>query len=99
MSTSTDHYFLLIARPDQDVEVHDYGGDPERAMAAYNEREAEFREQPDVEVVLLGADSLETVRKTHSHYFVGSSREFLSQLERELTGTTNGAHRGASSNR
>lgn len=94
MSATTDHYFLLIARPEQDVEVHDYGRDPAGAMAAYNEREAEFRERSDVEVVLVGADSLDTVRKTHSHYFVASSRELLRQLEAELADPTNGAQRG-----
>ncbi len=38
-------------------------------MAAYSEIEGEMRERDDLDIVLVGADSLETVKRTHSSYF------------------------------
>jgi hypothetical protein len=37
-----------------------------------------------VEVVIVGADSLETVRKNHSHYFAERGTDAVSEFEREL---------------
>ena len=39
------------------------------ALKAYGEREEQYRDNPRVEVVLLGADSIEAIRVTHSNYF------------------------------
>ena len=43
--------------------------DVESATGAYQEAEVEYRDVPDVEIVLIGADSIDTVRHTHGHYF------------------------------
>jgi hypothetical protein len=40
-----------------------FGEDSERAVAAYAEREEAYRDRPKVEIVLIGSDSLETVKK------------------------------------
>ena len=39
------------------------------AIDAYAESEATYRDEEGVQIVLIGADSLETIKKTHSHYF------------------------------
>jgi hypothetical protein len=39
------------------------------ALEAYRRAEEDGRSDPNVEVVLVGADSLDTVRQTHSNYF------------------------------
>ena len=39
------------------------------ALAAYAEAEANHRADENVEVVLLGSDSIETLERTHSSYF------------------------------
>lgn len=39
------------------------------ALKAYGEREEQYRGNPRVEVVLLGADSIEAIKVTHSNYF------------------------------
>jgi hypothetical protein len=44
----------------------------EPAMAAYEEVEGQYRRDALVEVVLIGSDSLETVKITHANYFDGS---------------------------
>ena len=49
--------------------------DVDSATGAYQEAEEEYRESTDVEIVLIGADSIDTVRQTHRHYFdAGSDR-------------------------
>lgn len=39
------------------------------AADAYSEVEREHRDEPRIEVVLVSADSLETIRRTHGNYF------------------------------
>lgn len=40
-----------------------------QALKAYSEREEQYRNNSRVEVVLLGADSIEAIKVTHSNYF------------------------------
>ena len=40
-----------------------------RALKAYSEREEQYRDNPRVEVVLLGAESIDAIKVTHSNYF------------------------------
>lgn len=85
MTTGPTNYFLLVYHLDtQEVAVESFGDDDQAAAAAYSEREHEYRDNNAVEVVMVGADSLETVRKTHSHYFANTPGDLVSELEREL---------------
>lgn len=43
--------------------------DTRRALEAYVALEEQYRSNPRVEVVLLGSDSIETIKVTHSNYF------------------------------
>lgn len=43
------------------------------ALAAYSETEREYQTDDQVEVVLVGSDSMETVRVTHGNYFDGTA--------------------------
>ncbi len=43
--------------------------DFKEAIEAYNRVEDEYADRPRIDVVLLGADSVETIRFTHSSYF------------------------------
>ena len=43
--------------------------DTARALKAYSEREEQYRDNPRVEVVLLGAHSVDAIKVTHSNYF------------------------------
>ena len=40
-----------------------------QALKAYGEREEQYRDNPRVEVVLLGAESIDAIKVTHSNYF------------------------------
>ena len=43
--------------------------DTPQALKAYSEREEQYRDNPRVEVVLLGAESIDAIKVTHSNYF------------------------------
>ena len=50
--------------------------DNDRALKAYCEREEQYRDNPRVEVVLLGADSIEAIKVTHSNWLRGQSQRY-----------------------
>lgn len=78
--TQPHHLFLVVAdRSNGTGSVADFGTDREAAMAAL--KAAERRDvNADVEVVLLTADSLETLKRTHSSYFGASFGSALSGI-------------------
>ena len=81
MSTGPTSYFILIYNlGNREVLIEEWGGDDVGAAAAYTEREREMRERDDVEVVMVGADSLDTVKQTHSHYFATTTEDLFDQL-------------------
>jgi len=74
MSTTDIRHFLVVYDiAAREANVEHYGSDYDAALAAYAQAEQLYRGRDDVEVVLLGADSLDTIKKTHSSYF--STRE------------------------
>lgn len=62
-----DHAAGRLAEP-----VIEFGEDSERAVASYAEKEQEFKDREMIEIVLIGSDSLDTVKLTHANYFDGS---------------------------
>lgn len=50
--------------------------DMDQAVKAYGEREEQYRDNPRVEVVFLGADSIEAIKVTHSNYFEETADAF-----------------------
>jgi hypothetical protein len=57
--------------------VVEFGTDYEVAQHAYQEAEQRARGRQDLDVVLLSADSLETIKLTHSSYFEPKSLDEL----------------------
>lgn len=57
------------------------------ALAARFEAEREFREEPDIEIVVLGADSWDALKHTHSRYFKGVQELAGAALKRETRPT------------
>ncbi|HEX4806245.1 MAG TPA: hypothetical protein VFU94_10105 [Conexibacter sp.] len=85
MTTGPTNYFLLTYDlATRAVEIEEWHDDVEGAAARYSERERELQDRDDIEVVLVGADSLDTVKVTHSHYFVKTTGDLFEQLAREL---------------
>lgn len=63
------HFLIVYDIPSAHADVRPYGTDYDSALDAYEQAEQDARDRPDVEVVLLSADSLETIKRTHSSYF------------------------------
>jgi hypothetical protein len=68
------NHFLLVFDHQKGrlVETREFGADSKGAVAAYAQKERELQDQRLIEVVLIGSDSLETVKLTHANYFNGS---------------------------
>ena len=56
--------------------------DSTEALEAFARAEGEHRGVRGVEVVLLGSDSLETLKRTHGHYLEAATAPDLSVLSR-----------------
>lgn len=72
MVQSLVHFLLVYSFDDRKLIHQDEFTDTRTAVAAYEAAETQYRNNNDVtkfEVVLVGADSIETVMRTHGHYF------------------------------
>lgn len=73
MTQPLEHFLLVF---DHDaahlLEEVSFGNDGEKALSAYAEKELEYRDWKNIEIVLIGSDSLDTVKLTHANYFDGS---------------------------
>lgn len=63
------HWLIVYRRSAGTLERCDEYVDGRQALADRFTLEREHRGDPDVEVVVLGADSLETLKVTHGRYF------------------------------
>ena len=63
--------FLLVYRRSTGdlLEFEDLGTEAARAFPRRSEAERQRKDDPDVEVILLGAASKEALLRTHSRYF------------------------------
>jgi hypothetical protein len=74
-------HFLLVydLRERRLVDVRQFT-DAKAATDAYGRAELEHLDDRDTEIVLVGSDSLETVKLTHGHYFSGGAEIVLPEL-------------------
>jgi hypothetical protein len=78
MSPADDikHFLVTYDPASRKVSVREFGTDYDAAQDAY--QDAEKRAWgADLDVVLLSADSLETIKRTHSSYFEPKSLDEL----------------------
>lgn len=54
---------------DLDREMQDQELSPSQARDVYRQYELRYKPTDGYEVVMIGADSIDTIRKTHGHYF------------------------------
>lgn len=73
MSQKIQH-FLLIFNHDEGhlLDMIEFGENSDAAVAAYSEAEGRYQGEKAVEIVLIGSDSIETVKLTHANYFDGT---------------------------
>lgn len=77
------HYLVIYNRREGRVIRHHEYPRPETALAARFAAEREFGNQPDIEVVVLGGESWESLGRTHARYFKGVSELAAAALARE----------------
>ncbi len=63
------HFLVIYDVKTSHAEVRPFGTDYDAAQAAYDQVERETRDRSDLDIVLLSADSLATIKRTHSSYF------------------------------
>lgn len=63
------HFLVIYDIAAGRASVQRFGTDYDEALRAYDEAEQDARGRTDVDVVLLSADSLDTIKRTHSSYF------------------------------
>jgi hypothetical protein len=63
------HFLLVYDRKQQKLLFRQPYTDAALALRAYEEMEEQHRDDPHMEIVLVGADSIETVMLTHGNYF------------------------------
>jgi hypothetical protein len=63
------HFLLVYDRSQQRLVYEQPFSDPTVALKAYEAMEEKHRNETDKEIVLVGADSIETVKLTHGNYW------------------------------
>ena len=63
------HFLVVYDVNAREAKVETFGTDYDAAMNAYAELEEQMRDRDDLDIVLLSADSLATIKRTHSSYF------------------------------
>ena len=74
---------MIYNRREGQIVRHRQFRSADRALEARFEAEREFREEPDIEIVVLGADSWDSLARTHSRYFKPVQELAEAALERE----------------
>lgn len=83
MSPDDIKHFLLSFDPATgDAAVRSFGTDYDAAQAAYAEAEEANGLGGTLDIVLVSADSLATIKKTHSSYFSNGDTSFKELLKR-----------------
>jgi hypothetical protein len=77
---ATVHFLLAYSHAEQKLVSQEEFSDSKRATKAYAEAEAQHKDDSNYEIVLIGSDSIETIMKTHGHYFSGATEDLLSEL-------------------
>ena len=91
MTQPLSQFLIVYRRSTRDlIECRDLGTDPPSALKTRFEREKKEKDNADIEVVLLGAPSIEALRQTHSRYF---EKESTGQSVQNLVASTTASSR------
>lgn len=74
------HFLVIYDTATGDVDVKHFGTDYDAAQDAYAEAEDANRDHGGLDIVLLSADSLRTIKKTHSSYFANGNEKLQELL-------------------
>ena len=78
-------FILIFDRTTGALQVEQFGIARDTATARYRELELAHETDANVEIVLVGSVSLDTIRITHPHYFNGEQgKDSLTRLEEQV---------------
>lgn len=82
MSQSKIQHFILVfdRHAGHMVQQLNFGTNASKAVEKYEELEQEHRENASMDIVLVGSDSIETVKVTHANYFDGSAKDVYADV-------------------
>lgn len=73
--SAIQHFILVFdRRAGHLLEQLPFGTRRAEAVAKYEEIEEFYRDSPHMDIVLVGSDSIETVKVTHANYFDDNTR-------------------------
>lgn len=78
-------FLLVYDIPNRSLEITEFGTNATAALDAYEAAEALHRDDDNFDIVLIGSDSIETIRTTHASYFGGAAERLDALLGRELS--------------
>ena len=74
MAAQIQHFLLVFDHGAGRLkDLREFGVDAASAVAAYSSLERQYQGQSMIDIVLIGSDSLETVKITHANYFDGTA--------------------------
>ncbi len=77
------HFILVFDRHEGHlVDQLAFGTHAKAAVSRYEELEEQYRHEPHMDIVLVGSDSIDTVKVTHANYFDGSARDAYAEILR-----------------
>lgn len=79
------NFILIYNHAKKELEdILQFEDDVASATRRYGELETEFRDSALMDIVLVGSDSIETVKVTHANYFTGAAEKKVRDLFRSL---------------
>lgn len=83
VSDKIQHFILVFDRHEgRLVRQAEFGTRAQEALAEYEALEELYRDSPHMDIVLVGSDSIETVRVTHANYFEGTAQDSFAEVLR-----------------
>lgn len=72
MTQHLAHFLLVFDHTASKLVYEQEFSDSDTAVQEYFRMEQTYRDKPRIEIVLIGSDSIETVKLTHANYFDGT---------------------------
>lgn len=77
------HFILVFDRhAGHLVDQLNFGTEAKAAVTKYEALEEQYRDSPHMDIVLVGSDSIDTVKITHANYFDGSAKDIYADVLR-----------------
>ncbi|WP_172120204.1 hypothetical protein [Actinomyces faecalis] len=74
------HFILVYDHRRGDLrEEIPFGSNSKAAVEAYTSLERQYKDDKGIEIVLVGADSFDTIRQTHANYFADSREDLITE--------------------